>query len=276
VKNNSIYLLTIITVNYNNRIGLEKTIDSIKLQEGVNIELIVVDGGSSDDSALVLKHNSGFIHQCISEPDKGIYDAMNKGLALATGKYVLFLNSGDILPDSNIIKLYAKKINCCEDKVIFSRAKVSSKSQEWLYPDINVVQGNFKIWLGRNEPNHQAMLFPQKFYLENNYNLDYNIAADLEFKLRAIAHSGIDFIDIIGAEFELGGTSSNYESLKITLTIAKEVVTIRKLHQSISYVESAFIYSKFLIKYLAQKLGKNRLYSLMRIFNRLKSLLLTR
>lgn len=96
--------LSIITINYNNCGGLRRTLDSVRAQDSDNFEFIVVDGASTDGSARLLDDYEDIISVAISEGDSGIYNAMNKGVARATGNYCLFLNSGDILHDSGVVK----------------------------------------------------------------------------------------------------------------------------------------------------------------------------
>ena len=87
--------LSIITINYNNIIGLQKTIDSVIVQTWKDFEWIIIDGGSTDGSKeLIEQYQQYFAYWC-SEPDKGVYNAMNKGIAIAKGEYLNFMNSGD-------------------------------------------------------------------------------------------------------------------------------------------------------------------------------------
>lgn len=88
-------LISVITINFNNKLGLENTIKNVVNQTFDDFEYIVIDGGSTDGSKEVIKVNAHKISYWISEPDKGIYNAMNKGLNVATGEYVIFMNSGD-------------------------------------------------------------------------------------------------------------------------------------------------------------------------------------
>ena len=94
---------SIITINYNNVIGLKKTIESVIRQTYTNYEYIVIDGGSTDNSCSILESNRDRIGVIISEPDSGIYHAMNKGWKIANGEYCLFLNSGDIFADNYVL-----------------------------------------------------------------------------------------------------------------------------------------------------------------------------
>lgn len=96
--------LTIITINLNNLEGLERTYNSVTSQTFKEFEYIIIDGGSDDGSLELIKSNSKKIDYWISEPDTGIYNAMNKGIKKANGEYLLFLNSGDEFYNSNVLK----------------------------------------------------------------------------------------------------------------------------------------------------------------------------
>lgn len=125
-------LLTIITINLNNAAGLEKTMQSVASQTNSDFEYVVIDGASSDDSVKVIqKYACQFGHRLkwISEPDSGIYQAMNKGIRLSSGKYIQILNSGDSLAQADVIErmlleletlgepsiLYGNMIKCFPD-----------------------------------------------------------------------------------------------------------------------------------------------------------------
>src|SRR5665648_699382 len=96
--------LSIITINLNNAIGLQKTIESILSQIYTEFELLVIDGGSTEDDILIIKKYAKRIKYWISETDKGIYHAMNKGIKQAHGEYCFFLNSGDYFLNENVLK----------------------------------------------------------------------------------------------------------------------------------------------------------------------------
>jgi glycosyltransferase involved in cell wall biosynthesis len=98
-------VLSIITINLNNQTGLQKTIESVINQTFKNLEFIVIDGGSTDGSIEVIKLYQDKITYWISEHDEGIYNAMNKGIKIAKGRYCLFLNSGDFFISHDVIKL---------------------------------------------------------------------------------------------------------------------------------------------------------------------------
>ena len=96
--------LSIITINFNNFSGLQKTIDSVISQICKDFEWVIIDGGSTDGSCELIEKNADNVSCWISEPDRGIYNAMNKGIRLSHGEYLLFLNSGDYLYDCNVIQ----------------------------------------------------------------------------------------------------------------------------------------------------------------------------
>lgn len=95
--------ISVITVCRNVGVAIKETIDSIDSQSYNNIELIIVDGASTDNTVDIIKKNESRISKWISEPDNGIYDAMNKGLCMATGEWVSFINVGDSFADDNVI-----------------------------------------------------------------------------------------------------------------------------------------------------------------------------
>lgn len=119
-------LLSIITVNLNNLEGLKRTVDSVLSQTWKQFQFIVVDGNSTDGSAEFLKSKDAEIDKWISELDSGIYNAMNKGIAMASGEYLLFLNSGDhFFEDESLEKNYSYL-----------------KSYDFIYFDLEVVKGH--------------------------------------------------------------------------------------------------------------------------------------
>ena len=96
--------LSIITINYNNLAGLQRTIDSVVCQTWHDYEWIIIDGGSSDGSKELIEQYQEYITYWCSEPDKGIYNAMNKGIDHAHGDYLIFMNSGDAFASKKCIR----------------------------------------------------------------------------------------------------------------------------------------------------------------------------
>lgn len=96
--------ISIITINYNDKIGLSKTINSVLNQSWQKFEFIVIDGGSNDGGLEVIEQFKDKIDYWVSEPDKGVYNAMNKGIKVAKGEYLIFMNSGDTFYDDQVLE----------------------------------------------------------------------------------------------------------------------------------------------------------------------------
>lgn len=101
--------VSIITISYNNAQGLRRTIESVIAQQYTDYEYIIIDGGSTDDSSQIIETYSDRISYWISEPDKGVYNAMNKGIAVAKGEYLHFLNSGDCYASDKVLSTIFSK-----------------------------------------------------------------------------------------------------------------------------------------------------------------------
>lgn len=120
--------LSIITINYNNSSDLEKTIKSVTDQTWKDFEFIIIDGGSTDDSIKIIRQNESSIAFWISERDKGIFNAMNKGILKAIGKYVLMLNAGDRLFNINTLHEIFGGQNYTDD-ILYGNAMLESKGK---------------------------------------------------------------------------------------------------------------------------------------------------
>ncbi len=180
--------ISIITVVYNGEHVLEPTIRSVLAQTYPNVEYVVIDGFSKDSTGKLLARYRNQIHTLVSEPDKGVYDAMNKGLKLATGAYVLFLNAGDELvspsllreiinesPDADI--LYGETLILNESrKVIGTRTELTSRKLPAMLTKDDFLQGQVV--------SHQS--FMVKRSIAQPYNLAYSCSADIEWMLAAV------------------------------------------------------------------------------------------
>jgi len=204
-------LFSIITPVLNNKNGLLKTIESIKKQSLPNYEHIVIDGGSTDGTLEVIKNEKN-ITEWISEKDKGIYDAINKGLKISRGKYINTINSGDYYYSHDslkIIKDYFEK-----NDVSFIFGAVLKKKVFYKY------EPNKMLWTFNFYPAHSSGFFIKKKAHDEigNYNLRYPCSSDYDFFWRLIKknkHKGLSTKknEIIGV-FEPGGFSANYGVFK--------------------------------------------------------------
>jgi glycosyltransferase involved in cell wall biosynthesis len=172
--------LSIITINKNNAFGLEKTIQSVIEQIYKNFEYIVIDGNSTDESVEIIKKYSSKINYWVSEPDTGIYNAMNKGIRIAQGEYCLFLNSGDYLISPKTLQDVFNEINSIIPADIFYSNCILSDGNIYTYPD-NLSINN----LLDSSISHQNSLIKHALFLEHGfYNEELRIASDSEFFLK--------------------------------------------------------------------------------------------
>jgi putative colanic acid biosynthesis glycosyltransferase len=196
--------VTIITVNYNMVEDLARTIASVSDQSYDGLEYIVVDGGSSDGSTALLESQAGGIARWVSEPDRGLYDAMNKGVRIASGDWVLFMNAGDTFHNRNVV------------------ADVFSRPAD----DADIIYGHMmRHYAGQNVQrlvrsrpvsalplsmpcSHQSLFARRTLLLQIPFADDLSIVADHDFLLRA-QRVGARFrqIDRIIGNFATGGTS---------------------------------------------------------------------
>ncbi len=172
---------SIITINYNNTSGLKKTIDSVKSQTYIDFEWIVIDGDSNDGSKELLeKYQEHFAYWC-SEPDTGIYNAINKGLSHATGEYVQFLNSGDWLYDSTSLEKALAQIDGKYDIYYGDMVQVNDggKLNPIRYPD----ELGF-LFFPYNNICHQATFYKRSLFENNPYDESFSIVSDWAMNLK--------------------------------------------------------------------------------------------
>jgi glycosyltransferase involved in cell wall biosynthesis len=218
--------LSIITVVYN-RVGcIERALYSLQSQDYPDIEHIVVDGGSTDGTLEKLKACLDSSAVLVSEPDRGLYDAINKGLRLATGDVIGILHSDDYFDNNHILsKVMAKFCDSSIDAVFGDAEYFASEAPNRIVRRYS--SKNFKIsrlgwgWM----PAHTTLFLRRVSYLEiGEYSLDYTIAADFDFVCRAFHLNRITYTYIpkVLVKMQIGGLSS--ASLRNTLTLNKEVM----------------------------------------------------
>jgi glycosyltransferase involved in cell wall biosynthesis len=216
---------SIITINYNDNLGLRKTIESVISQTYTDKEFIVVDGDSSDGSKIVIDQYANQITKWVSEKDNGIYHAMNKGIRMATGAYLLFLNSGDILLNAGVLKAAADEMK--DNKELYYgdiHFELSNKTTKVNFP----AELTFDFFF-YNNLSHQATfikrtLFDDLFF----YNETYKIAADWEFFIYAVCKANVSYqhLPIVITIYNGTGISSD-ERNRETITKEREI-TINK------------------------------------------------
>lgn len=184
--------LSIISINLNNSEGLERTIQSILAQGFTNYEYIIVDGASTDCSIEIIKKYDKRITRWISEPDDGIYGAMNKGVRLAAGEYCLFLNSGDILEDGNALnRVFAIDFNqdIIYGNLIINNSGIISKRQ---FPSQLTA-----YYFIRDTLPHPATLIKKELLIKSDlYDENLRISADHDFFQRSILCQNATYLHI--------------------------------------------------------------------------------
>lgn len=198
-------LITIITVVYNNKQGIAQTIESVLAQQYQPLEYIVIDGNSNDGTKEIIEKYVGRLSTFISEPDKGIYDAMNKGLGLATGQLVGIINSGDHFEPGCLEAVATAYQTDPEAGVYHGMLRVFNPQGQFQY-----VIGNHSSFLSTGMIQHPTCFVQNKVYQQHGqFSLQYRSSSDYDFMLR-LQRAGVrfHFIEQIMANFYTGGISS--------------------------------------------------------------------
>ena len=209
-------LLSIITINYNNAQGLAKTINSV-ISQPINdysqIEYIIVDGASTDESISIIKNaelkkgNLNFIWN--SEPDSGIYNAMNKGIKKSNGKYIHMLNSGDYL-EPNVLEVIIEKLHHNPDLLLCGIN---------LIEPVGIVKTEVRhpCNLNYGSMSHQGMIYLKAFHEKLGfYDEKYKFASDYDFSLKAFYNKQL-YLEVIYnpcVNFECGGVGVSNKSME--------------------------------------------------------------
>ena len=201
--------VTVVTAVLNDAGHIEQTILSVISQTDIEIEYIIVDGGSKDGTLELIGKYKDKISLLISEPDRGVYDAMNKGIKYSTGDFVYFLNSGDVLLNPSILsKIKFEDVNV-RNAIIYGNVIVAYGNIEALEKPRPFFNSKMKFkGIGIC---HQSMFFPGELIRNEKYDLSYNIAADYDLAYR-LWRKGTVFLykDITIAKYDWGkGISSN-------------------------------------------------------------------
>lgn len=212
-------LISIITINRNNKDGLKKTISSVLAQTYGMFEYIIVDGNSTDGSVDVIKDaHSRFAESClwVSEPDSGIYNAMNKGLNMATGDYVQFLNSGDILANPNVTKLMLSAIAAKDNPPILygNMIKAFPDGRKLCDKSFSGQKISFFDFYSGTLNHGSAYIRKDLFERYGNYDESLKICSDWKWFMDAIILGGekAEYTDIDITIFDMTGVSETAHS----------------------------------------------------------------
>lgn len=210
---------TVITINYNDAEGLGHTIESVISQTFVDFEFVVIDGGSTDDSVDTIKRYENRIDFWVSESDKGIYHAMNKGVNHAHGDYCIFMNSGDRFYNAHVLESLLPIVDSAD--VIVGKV-VISESNHVISP--SPAAGNFTMYsLYSGAIPHQGAFIKTELLRKYPYDEELKIASDWKFFVQTLImnNCSVDFVDLYVARYNLDGVSSTNPEL---LRLEKEKV----------------------------------------------------
>ena len=183
--------ISVITVNYNNKAGLAKTLESVINQTLNSFEFLVIDGGSTDGSKELIEQNSDKISCWISEKDSGVYNAMNKGIKKATSDFVIFMNSGDTFFDENVLSNVEQDLTNDFDIYYGDNYKVKENGSKRLktYPENLSFSFFYTSCINHQSTFIRKSLFFYLFY----YNEKYKIVADWEFFIYTICSKNVPY-----------------------------------------------------------------------------------
>ena len=175
------YELSVITVCLNDYSNLAKTLESIKKQK-FKMEYIIVDGNSNDGSKQLLENEISWIDHLIIEKDKGLYDAMNKGVLKSSGEWIMFLNAGDVFDNNQVLqKIFNSRNLIKNNDIVFGDTKVMHENGEENY----IEAGSLKNIDYGMQFSHQSMLVRKNLQNKYLYNLNFKYAADYDFILNS-------------------------------------------------------------------------------------------
>lgn len=216
-------LISIITIVLNGVDEIEETIKSILSQKYVNLEYIIIDGKSTDGTLEIIEKYKDKITTIVSEPDNGIYEAINKGIKLATGELIGLINCGDRY-ENDILHLCYKKYLVGKSDIIYGNIKILDTTDGLEFQ--HTQNANHLLLATKMSIFHPATFITRACYNKNGlYNENYNIAADYEFFLRNFLNGvSFEYFQITIATFRSGGISGNIAKL------LGELFSIWKMH----------------------------------------------
>lgn len=247
--------LSIITVNRNNREGLAATIKSVAAQTIRPYEFIIIDGASDDGGVDVIKQNAAAITKWVSEPDSGIYNGMNKGIAAATGEWCLFLNSGDVFCNEsvleNISKTGANADIICGNVILLENPPRRVKAAEVITLDT----------LYQRSICHQTALIRTTILKDNPYDESYKICADRKLFTKALILDNCTYtpinVDIVNYDIE-GFSARNRPLYALEKARVMEELFPERIIKDYGTKEFGALYGTTPYEKLFQEIGKRR------------------
>lgn len=241
--------ISIITVCKNSEQFLSETIVSVIQQQYKNIEYIVIDGKSTDSTTAIIRQYEQYIHYWISEEDKGMYDAINKGLKQATGDYILVLNSDDILAHKNIIEAVVKEIQMQRFDYYYGNI---IKLKEGKYKKVRLFNVTYNQLLlsthGTFAPHPGFFISRQLNEQLQGYNLTYKYASDYDYILRALNTNGVKgkYMNLFTTKFRMHNDSITASG---KINEDRKKILLNHGYYKINYINRVFCYYSLWIYY---------------------------
>lgn len=220
--------ISIISINYNNKEGLKKTVESIINQTYKNFEYIIIDGGSTDGSTDILEEYHEKINYAVSEPDSGIYNAMNKGIQVSKGDYLLFLNSGDCFVDQFVMEKVIPKLN--DGLSIYYGNLIYSSNGIPTILNTPPDELSFYYFINYSLPHPASFIKRELYFKYFTYNESLKIISDWEFFIYVICKMNESYkhIDIVITDFDDAGISSMKENNSILIRERERELVFKK------------------------------------------------
>jgi glycosyltransferase involved in cell wall biosynthesis len=237
-KNLEPLMISVVTIVYNGVDEIEKTIKSVLAQSYGNIEYIIIDGGSNDGTLEIIKKYDRLVTNWLSEKDDGIYDAMNKGNEIANGDYVIFLNSGDLFTDDNVVDSIFSNINGEVFSLVTGKTGIFFNNRNL---GIDSTLPKDRENLGSVSFSHQATFINKSVYKKISYNTTFSISADKEYwyRVKKTRNFSVKFCDKNISSFELGGVSNNHKNV---LNRRLEDFFIEYKHEGVNFMKLTKMY----------------------------------
>lgn len=200
---------SIIIPTYNSESSLKETLDSILEQSFADFEIVLMDGGSKDHTIAVAESYNDIRLKIYSEPDNGVYDAMNKGITRSIGQWLYFIGSDDYLHAADVLQKVYHQLEKIKNNVLYGNVII--KGDAGWARDGQIYNGKYTLQrLLRGNICHQAIFYRRSFLIDNNliYNLNYPIVADWDLNIQCRLKTSFTYLNIIVAVFNAGGIST--------------------------------------------------------------------
>lgn len=249
---------SIVTIVFNDVVGLQGTQKSVASQSFNDFEWIIVDGGSSDGTSEYARSLAGSGAVVVSEPDDGIYDAMSKGLSLSSGRYVVFMNAGDVFSDSGVLSCVHEAALKSGADFLYGDSQERFSAGELLYKK---AKGHMRFKYGMFGC-HQSMYYRKEFLSGLTYDRKYRVAGDYAFTVSVLMKKPVvSYINGSLSIFDLSGVSNKNKKIgrSENWLIQRDIIgasLLWRLFCRASYVLSALLSERLPVFYKILRFGR--------------------